>query len=308
MASVQSKNPYELLGNDPELDPDRPPSPPVKVVDKTAPRHGKRNVAPEPKGNPSLARPPRQYGGNEGAFRDRNAGSQANRAKPTDEAPRTRRPFAGGRNRDFRGNVRDDRHSRSGQAPTAKQVDQGWGSKSGEANLVDEKAGEAIAQKEEEEESPAVEGEAANVEEPEPQEKTKSYAEYLAERAAARSEDLGVKEARKPNEGVKVDKKWESAKEFKRDEDEEAYIKGKEEKARREKQRKEKTYLDVDMRFVEQPRNRGEFRGGRNRGGDRDRGERGRGRRGEGAPRGGGRGPTVDEKNFPSLGSAAAAK
>ena len=119
-----------------------------------------------------------------------------------------------------------------------------------------------------------------------------------------------MKEARKANEGVKADKKWESAKEFKRDEDEEAYIKGKqEEKSRREKQRKEKTYVDVDMRFVEQPRGRGEFRGGRGRGGDRGRGGRGRGEfrggRGEGAPRGAGRaaGPTVDEKNFPSLGA-----
>lgn len=75
----------------------------------------------------------------------------------------------------------------------------------------------------------------------------------------------------------------------------------KEEKTKREKQRKEKTYLDVDMRFVEQPRGRENGPRGRGRGG------RGRGEfRGNG-PRGGGRGgaptPTVDEKNFPSLGS-----
>lgn len=110
-----------------------------------------------------------------------------------------------------------------------------------------------------------------------------------------------MKAARPPNEGVKIDKKWANAKELKRDEEEEGYFKGlKEEKAKRERQRKEKTYLDVDMRFVEPPRSRENGPKGRGRGG------RGRGEfRGNG-PRGGGRGaptPTVDEKNFPSLGS-----
>jgi plasminogen activator inhibitor 1 RNA-binding protein len=139
---------------------------------------------------------------------------------------------------------------------------------------------------------------------------------------------LGIKEARAPNEGVKEDKKWKTAKELKRDEEEDAYIKAREGGSKRERQRKEKNFVDVDMRFVEQPRGRGSGprgsrggrgsergdrgRGGRGSFGDRgDRGERSergdRGGRSDG-PRGGGRGggnsgPTVDEKNFPSLGS-----
>jgi len=141
-------------------------------------------------------------------------------------------------------------------------------------------------------------------EEKEPADKAKTYAEYLAELAEKRREDLGVKAARAPNEGVKPDKKWQSAKEFKRDEDEEQYIRGKEDKARRERQRKEKNYLDVDMRFVEPPRGRGNGRGrGRGRGGrgdggrgDGGRGEGGRGDRGDGGRWGGdgGRGDRGD--------------
>lgn len=130
-------------------------------------------------------------------------------------------------------------------------------------------------------------------EEQQPAEKTKSYAEYLAEQAAARREDLGVKAARAPNEGVK-DSKWENAKAYKRDEVDEAYIPGQTEKTKREKQRKEKNYLEVDMRFVEPPRSRGGGRGGRGRG---------RGDYGRGGNRNAPVAVTVDDENFPSLGS-----
>lgn len=201
------------------------------------------------------------------------------------------------------------------RSTTEKQVDQGWGALDGDAARDDETVGEIIAQKDRKE-AATEDQEGEQAEDKEPEEKVKSYAEYLAElEQSKRDGGLGVKEARKPNEGSKVDKKWATAKELKRDEEEAAYIKGQEEKARREKQRKEKNILDVDMRYVEAPR-RGDFRGrgrggdrgGRGRGGDRgDRGDRGgrgeyRGRGGNaprGAPQGG---PTVDEKNFPSLG------
>lgn len=50
------------------------------------------------------------------AFRDRNAGSQNNRNRPTD-GPSDRAPPAAHRNRDTRGNnIRDDRHSRTDRA------------------------------------------------------------------------------------------------------------------------------------------------------------------------------------------------
>lgn len=200
---------------------------------------------------------------------------------------------------------------------TNKQIEQGWGAPTGESAWKDEQAGEAIAQKEEKEAGTAPEGNGteddAADKEAEPEDKSKSYAEYLAELQENKQPDLGVKEARKPNEGTKPDKKWSQAKELKRVEEDEAYIKGKEEKARRERQRKEKAFVDVDMRFVEQPRGRGDGPRGRGRGGgDRGRGGRGRGdtfrgRGGDGAPRGGrgnASGPTVDEKNFPSLGAS----
>ncbi|KAK2821801.1 hypothetical protein FQN49_007660 [Arthroderma sp. PD_2] len=314
----------EFTGNDPELDPNREPEPPVKVVDKTPARRGKRDGPNEPRETTAPRannRGPR-LPGNEQAFRDRNVGSQSNRNRPTD-GPNDRAPPAAHKNRDTRGNmIRDDRHSRTDRVVTDKQVEQGWGSRSGESALKDERAGEAIARGDEKD---AAEAGAEEAEE-EPEDKSKSYADYLAEQAAAKHE-FSAKESRKANEGAKVDKKWANAKELKRtDEEEDAYIKGqsKEDKARRERQRKEKNVLEVDMRFVEAPRRGGDSFRGRGRGGDRgdrggDRGGRGgRGGRGEfrggrgngrgtGAPRGGpshaaSAGPTVDEKNFPSLG------
>ena len=100
--------------------------------------------------------------------------------------------------------------------------------------------------------------------------------------------DLGLKEARAPNEGSKDNKKWKSAKELTKEEDEN-YFKG-EEKARRQRERgSAKQLLDIDYAFKEQ--SRGDSRGGRG-----GRGGRGRGRgdgdfsRGDREDRGGYRG------------------
>jgi len=208
---------------------------------------------------------------------------------------------------------------------TPKQVQQGWGAESGEKAWDDERQGEKLAKDEEN----APQTPAEEVEEPD---NSKSYSEYLAEKAAR--ESLAAKPVRAPNEGVKEDKKWANAKEIAHKE-EESYIPGSGEKSQRQKQRKEKNFLDVDLRYVEPPRSSPAPRGGRGgRGGDRaprgDRPSRGAPRggaprgSGAGAPRGsgaaaprgsgaaaprGGRGgprgpagPTVDEKNFPSLG------
>ncbi|KAI1908329.1 hypothetical protein LOZ39_005248 [Ophidiomyces ophidiicola] len=316
MSGVRSQNPYDILGND-EAD---EPQPPAKALDKNAPRHGKRDAPVQPRGsNPALARGGQRYSGNERALRDGAAGSRANRSRPTEDEPRSGPAHVGGtKNRDQRGHlIRDDRRSKTDRTITGKQLDQGWGATTGESNMTDEKAGEAIAKNDEKEAAAAAaeEGEGGATpddKEPEPQDKTKSYADYLAELDQNKRDDLGIKEARKPNEGAKVDKKWAAAKEFKRDDEDDDYIKGREEKARREKQRKEKNVLDVDMRFVEPARRGGDFRG-RGRGGA-DRGGRGGGGarggapgggRGEYRPRGGAgpQGPTVDERNFPSLGA-----
>jgi plasminogen activator inhibitor 1 RNA-binding protein len=174
----------------------------------------------------------------------------------------------------------------------------------------------------------------------EPEDNSMSYADYLAKQAEKKLEGLGLKEARKPNEGAKQDKKWQNAKAITRAEGEE-YIQGAGEKAKRERDRLRNApkKVDVDLSWkTSAPESRGGGRGGRGerRGGDRGgRGEyrgrgdgefrgRGRGRgdgdyrgRGDGeyrgrGGRGGGRGrggsdsqPVAvhDESAFPSLGS-----
>jgi plasminogen activator inhibitor 1 RNA-binding protein len=227
----------------------------------------------------------------------------------------------------------------------AKQADQSWGAPTGGSEWDDEKAGEAIAKAEEKSEGfdtvvePPVDADgnklttteeavplAALITEPEPEDNSKSYADYLAEQAEKKLQlGSGVLEARKPNEGSKQDKKWAQAKPLKKDDEEDAYIAGKGEKAKRERQKKEKNVVDVDLRYVEPQRggdDRGRGRGGRGRGegrgeyrgGDRGRGGRGRGDgyrgRGDGGHRGGrgGReGHAVnpsDTNAFPSLGGS----
>ncbi|KAJ5155851.1 hypothetical protein N7492_008654 [Penicillium capsulatum] len=282
--------------------------PPTRAVDRPAARHGKRDAPKEapvsqPRENNNNRRGGR-VGGNEAAFRDRNAGRSNNRSKPTDEAEQP--PRRGGRG------GRGDRQSRTGQTDTRKQVQQGWGAESGEKAWDDERQAENIAKQDENEpQTPAEDAEEAD--------KSKSFSDYLAEKAA--KESLAAQPVRAANEGTKEDKKWAGAKELTREEDE-SYIQGSQEKTKREKQRKEKNFLDVDLRYVEPPRSspsngprggRGGRGGGdRGRGGDRSRGgPRGGAPRGGAAPRGRGgagagargpAGPTVDEKNFPSLG------
>ena len=165
--------------------------------------------------------------------------------------------------------------------------------------------------------------------EAEPEDNSKSYADYLAEQAEKKLKLGGdTLQARKPNEGSKHDKKWAEAKAFAKDEEDNEYIAGKGGKEKRERQRKEKTLLDVDLRYVEPSSGRGGDRGrggsrrGDFRGGDRGRGGRGRGGdgyrgrgdggfrggRGGGGGGGGGRDPASvnveDENAFPSLGGS----
>ena len=229
-----------------------------------------------------------------------------------------------------------------------KQADQSWGAPSGDAEWKDEKAGEEIAKAEEAagggwnaakenawdptSEAKPLDVEAVDTtadvaapagvpepaaEEPEPEDNSRSYADYLAEQAEKKLKlGGGTLEARKPNEGSKQDKKWAQAKALSKDEEEE-FISGKGEKAKKERQRKEKTTLDVDFRYAE-PARGGEGRGrGRGRGGDRGRGGRGRGDyrgradgfrgdsfRGGRGGRDGGSVNVSDENAFPTLGGS----
>ncbi|KAI0527750.1 hypothetical protein F5B22DRAFT_582170 [Xylaria bambusicola] len=317
--SVASKNLFALLGNDEE---DDKPSGPVKTVEKTLPRTTKRNVEPQAPTKPTGTASTRRSGpgGNEGAFRDRNAGHSANQRKPTDEVPRgSQRGGRGARERGGRGGRfprdRDDRHSKG--LPTGgseKQAAQSWGAAEGGAEAKDEQAGEEIAQTELKE---ATAEDAEEVATPaEPEDKNVSYADYLAQQAEKKLALGDNLEIRKPNEGSKVDKKWASAKPLEKEEDD--FIAGTGGKAKRERERKAKQLVEIDNRFVESERPRG-GRGGRGgarggaRGDGRGRGE-GRGRGGRGDFRGEFRGGrpagrenasinTSDESAFPSLGA-----
>ncbi|KAI9794556.1 MAG: hypothetical protein M1816_004443 [Peltula sp. TS41687] len=339
MSNIVSKNAFDVLGNDLDDDTDKESEQPTRAVEKTLPRTTKRN-APEaagasPRGHADVGR-----GGRGARLADAdNAYNDRSRAKPTDDGLRQdRHParLAGGSRDDGtyggrggrggargRRGARDDRHSRTGRVDTEKEVAQGWGAQTGEAEWGDEKAGEAIAQADEKEAAtdtapevpvdaegnhPAGDGDKNEpAAEPEPVDNTKSYADYLAEQAAKKL-DLGTPEARKPNENAKPDKKWAQAKELKRDEEEDAFIAGSGPKAnKRDRQRKEKTFVDIEHRPMEPQRGgrggrgrgegRGEYRG---RGRGEGRGGHFRGRRERG---GGGDGVNVSDTNaFPTLG------
>ncbi|KAK5019598.1 hypothetical protein BJ546DRAFT_367976 [Cryomyces antarcticus] len=326
MTGIVSKNLYDLLGNDPELDPDREPEPPTKVIDKPVQRTGKRNAGaegpakdtPRPSGGGRGGRH-EVFTGSEQAIRDPNAGSFNNRSKPADDGlrqdrhpdrlrePREHRDI-GGRGRGSRGGRgfggrgtrtgRDDRHSRTGVGEHEKQAAHGWGAETGTSEWADEKAGEAIAKQEERA------GWDATVEPPVDAEGHHPGGEDAAPAAEPEPEDkqltyeqyqaqLAEKRAALGNTSLQArkanegsSKKFPEGKAFTREEEED-FIAGSGGKAKRERERKAKNVLDIDQAWDEDKAGgAGGFRGGR--GGPR--GGRGRGEggfRGEGRGRGG---------------------
>ncbi|KAI1467279.1 uncharacterized protein F4812DRAFT_57239 [Daldinia caldariorum] len=316
--SVASKNRFDALGND--IEGDEAPSGPVKTVDKTTMRSTKRNVEPQAPAKPATNTGARRAGpgGNEGAFRDRSAGTANNHRKPTDEAPRS--SSRGGREARVRGGRggrftrdRDDRHPKGiPSGGSEKQAAQSWGATEGEAEQKDEQAGDEIAQSE------LKEATAEDAQEPatpaEPEDKHVSYAEYLAQQAEKKLALGESLEIRKPNEGSKADKKWANAKALVKDDDDD-YVPGASGKVKRERERKSKQLLDIDQRYVEPERprggrgGRGGNRGGAPRGEGRGRGGRGRGGESRGDFRGGRGGPqntssfALNSEAFPSLGA-----
>jgi len=316
--SVASKNLFDLLGND--VEGDDGPAAPVKTVEKASTHTTKRNAdGAAPVKAAAQSTSTRRTGnatGNDAAFRDRNAGSDRNRSKPTDDAARgSRGGYRGRGGRGGRGGrAQDDRHSKTGITDTEKATAQGWGATEGQAELKDEQAGEEIAQAEKKQDA------AADVEtkEEEEEEKHMTLDQYQAEQAEKKLalENEAALALRKANEGVKEDKKWAGAKPLVKEEDENYFI-GTGGKTKRERERKVKQLVELENRYIEPERPTRGGRGGA-RGGARGDGARGRGR---GAPRGGefrgarggaavgGRGQdarapvnTSDESAFPSLG------
>ncbi|KAK5682845.1 hypothetical protein LTR17_027350 [Elasticomyces elasticus] len=180
MASqIASKNLYDLLGNDPELDPDREPEPPTKAIDKPAARAGKRNATEAPTNEaPRAAAGGRggrdnanarggDLGGNNRGGDRREGGARYDNREQREprgdgeggfrggRGDRGSRGGRGGRGRgDYRSarGPRDDRTNHSGIQEHEKQAAHGWGAETGEGEWADEKAGEAIAQAEVKEE------------------------------------------------------------------------------------------------------------------------------------------------------------
>ncbi|EQL01003.1 elicitor protein [Ophiocordyceps sinensis CO18] len=150
--------PIGELPNGNDDDGEEKPVVPVKTIDKAASRTTKRNAEPQAPEAPALGSGGNRRGGprgNEGAFRDRGAGSDRNHGRSTEEAPSDGpRSGYGARVRGGRGSRRprefDDRHpSRAGgHGGSDKQAAQSWGATEGDAELKDEQAGDAIAQSE----------------------------------------------------------------------------------------------------------------------------------------------------------------
>ncbi|CAK1354485.1 hypothetical protein CB0940_01670 [Cercospora beticola] len=347
--AIVSKNLYELLGNDPELDPERATPPvPTKVVDKTLPRTGKRNGPAEGAAREGGAR----SGGRGGAVRGEGASrvDQQNRddglrsdrhSRPVRDYERRggegrgrgdRRGRGGYGGRGRGGAPRDDRHSHTGIGDQEKQAAHGWGAKDGQSEWADESAGDAIAKAEVNNEpgftpdtsaaDPAFtngpDGEVGEDAAGEPEEKVKSYDDYLKELAEKKLALSGESPAiRKANEGSKT--KFPEGQAVNREQED--FFVGGGGKTKKVKEVKEKERINIDGQYYAAPdagdrggrggrggRGRGEGRGsfrgeGRGRGGGRGRGDRGDFR---GAPRGGPRGSTFnanDSSAFPALGA-----
>ncbi|KAG5368849.1 hypothetical protein CJU90_1082 [Yarrowia sp. C11] len=248
-----SKNLYEILGNVEE------DSNKVIVTKELTKNSGssKKNAAPK---DPGAAL---------GASKKSNQPLRdQNRSKSTEpQAEKKGKPAR---------NPRPDRRSQTGKSDSAKKVGKGWGDSKGK--LADEKAGDAIASKDEAEPETPVE---APVEEPD---NTKTLEEYLAEQKAATAKLASGRSVRQANAGA--ESKYSEA--SKLDKDEVAdLVAGTKSKNIRTRARKEKVLLEIEPAFPvnREPRgersersergprdsNRGGKRGGRDekRGGDK---------------------------------------
>ncbi|VVT50249.1 uncharacterized protein SAPINGB_P002675 [Magnusiomyces paraingens] len=248
--SVASINLFAVLDEENSINP-KAAGPVREVVKKTA---STKKSDVNPRSNNSGSRPSKrpQYQGNEAAFRDRNAGRDANRSRPLDEKTEGGRPARRGPPR-ASGNRSNDRHSRSGKADTEKTVEKGWGDD--KKKLDDEKAAETIAKADEESESveaaadASAEAVATPAEPVEPEAVTKTLEEYFEE-LSVESAALGgpAAETRKPNEGAE-DSKYQAV--LKREEED--FVSASKVKAVKSKKTKEKVTLEVNPVFASSP-------------------------------------------------------
>ncbi|XAO27124.1 hypothetical protein I312_105966 [Cryptococcus bacillisporus CA1280] len=344
--SVVSKNLFDLLGDDESPAPAAPktapkksePAPAQRNVPGAAPRgNANRGRGNNNRGTHTVTRDDR-VADNEGTVTaggfDGERVPASRKGNHTRDAhtkgPRGSRPAktSGGHTSAGNGHYRGakvpaqagerrqfERRNPTGTTDSQKKVEHGWGVNSGEAELKDEVEGEKDAKVEEnapqtpaegvvgEAEAPAAEGEA----EQEPEEVTKSYEEYLAERAQqnAAVSALGKKQTREVASEIE-------GKAFVREAIDDFFSGKSKSTEAKAKPKKEKVFIEFDGQFAQPSRPPRRDREGGERSGERS--GRGRGQRGgfggqRGNNRGGARASRPapinanDTKAFPALGA-----
>ncbi|KAJ2721535.1 hypothetical protein GGI07_003888 [Coemansia sp. Benny D115] len=165
---------------------------------------------------------------------------------------RRHRHVAGPRGREF------DRHSATGKTDSEKKIRQGW--QGSDKALVKDDA-EATAQAKQD-----ADGAATPEVEQEPEEVVKTLEDYLKERESAGVDS--ERTLRNANEGAVDKNQLKGAVALERVE-EDFFAPTASQKSRKQRERKEKVYVDIEQRFADEQR-RGAFRGGRTfRGNDR---------------------------------------
>ncbi|KAF8642329.1 hypothetical protein AX16_009598 [Volvariella volvacea WC 439] len=317
--SVATKNPFAILDAENASDFSSPAPAPKETAAPPAPARG----AQRSRGGPA-ARGGKYYsrgGGNKSTPRDQN---QSGAEEPPAEH---QRKFEGGRGRGRgrgnqgggRGRGRQfDRHSATGKTDSDKKIHQSWGGDDGKTELKVEQAATVDAAAEGSgdwgagentaadwgtpaADAPAAEGDKLERErpprkerEPEEEDNTLTFDQYLAKQKEKESAVPKIESIRKANEGAGADI-WKDVVPLQKTEEEEAYYVGKGKAAPKARNKKEeKVFLEIDARFERPDRGRGRGRGG-------DRG-RGRGRGGRGGARQNGPALNVDDETaFPSL-------
>ncbi|KAI0068352.1 hypothetical protein BV25DRAFT_1904746 [Artomyces pyxidatus] len=339
--SVATKNPFALLDDASRPSSPAPAPQKTEAPPASATRGAPKSKGPAARGGRYYQRGGKPRDSGDGVGEDAPAGEDAKKRFEGEGRGRggrgrgrgDRERGRGGRGRPF------DKHSMTGKTDSDKKVHQSWGGDEGNSELKAEQAGntDAIAETTatgadadwdgagaatddiwntpivDAEATPAAEGEKEGRKprgdraerEPEEEDNTLTYEEYLAQREAA-SNIPKVEAVRAANDGA--DDLWKDAVQHtKKTDDEDTYFVGKSKSAPKSRAKKEeKVFIEIDARF-ERP-SRGGGRGRGDRGGDRSSrgGERGRGR----GARGGARPPRTngspavnvdDESAFPSL-------
>ncbi|KAF8140223.1 hypothetical protein EV363DRAFT_334813 [Boletus edulis] len=324
--SVATRNPFSILDEE-DARPPSPPPPSAPPAQQPSASEKRARGGPASRGGRYYQRGgTRQSSDREPQSEDPPVASDTKQRRPDGE----RREGRGRGRGAYRGRGRTfDKHSATGKTDSDKKIHNGWGGDDGntERKVEEAAAFDAAAEsgggaglndwaapadtpaddwgappQESAAEQPPEAEKPDNIRrkdrDPEEEDNTLTFDQYLAQQKEKESSLLPKLETRKANEGV-GDTIWDGATRLEKSEGE-TYFSGKTKtapKARIEK--KEKVFLEIDAHF-ERP-----TRGGRGRGGDRVEG-RGRGTRARGRVRGANGTMTaavdVDDKNaFPSL-------